>query len=414
MTEREREEIAMFRYGVISDLVSAELGRGEQKRLLREKAARQWHLPGQELKSFSVNTLRGWVRDYRRGGVDGLKPEPRRDRGQPRALPEEVRRVLAQARQEHPQWGVPEIVKHLREAGLVLADQPLPLSTLYRSIGRAQAPVTPAQDRRKFAFERPLACVQADVMYGPYVRVEDQLRRSYLHLLLDDCTRLVLEGCFHLEQNLASFAATLKQALLRRGYVPERLYTDNGAAFVSHDLTWSLAQLGLHLVHTRPGEPQGRGKIERFFRGVREQFLAVRWRPLMTLDELNAAFWDWVERDYHRRPHQGLQGQTPLEAWAAKADQLQRRPRVQPERLDDIFRRRLVRLVKRDRTFSLHGCLWEAPVEVVGCRIEVLCPFQAEEPVEIRYQDRSLGRARRVDLQVNSQARRTLRFDQED
>jgi putative transposase len=256
--------------------------------------------------------------------------------------------------------------------------------------------------------------VQADVMYGPYVRVDHQLRRSYLHLLLDDSTRLVLEGHFHLDETLASFAVTLKQALLRRAYVPERLYTDNGAAFISHDLGWSLAQLGLHLIHTRPGEPEGRGKIERFFRSVREQFLAVRWRPLMTLDELNAAFWDWVERDYHRRPHQGLQGQTPLDAWTAKADQLQRRPRVQPERLDDIFRRRLVRRVKRDRTFSLYGCLWEAPVEVVGCRIEVLCPFGAREPVEIRYQERSLGRARRVDLQINSQLRRTLRFDQED
>ncbi len=414
MTEREREEIAMFRYGVISDLVSAELARGEQKRLLHEKAARQWRLPNQELKRFGVNTLRGWVRDYRRGEVDALKPERRSDRGKPRALPEEVRRVLAQARQEHPQWGVPEIVKHVREAGLVLPEQPLPLSTLYRQIGPAQAPSTPAQDRRKFAFERPLACVQADVMYGPYVRVEDQLRRSYLHLLLDDSTRLVLEGRFHLEQTVASFAITLKQALLRRGYVPERLYTDNGAAFVSHDLTWSLTQLGLHLIHTRPGEPQGRGKIERFFRGVREQFLAVRWRPLMTLDELNAAFWDWVERDYHRRPHQGLQGQTPLDAWTAKADQLQRRPRVQPERLDDIFRRRLVRLVRRDRTFRLYGGLWEAPVEVVGCRIEVLCPLDAHEPVEIRYQERSLGQARRVDLHINSQVRRTLRFDQED
>jgi transposase InsO family protein len=414
MTEREREEIAMFRYGVISDVVSAELARGEPKRLLREKAARQWRLPNQELATYSMSTLRSWVRDYRDGGVDGLKPEPRRDKGKPRALPEEVRRVLAQMRQEHPQWSVPEIVSQVREAGLVLPDQPLPLSTLYRRIGRSRAPAAPAaQDRRKFAFERPLACVQADVMYGPYVRIEDQLRRSYLHLLLDDCTRLVLEGCFHLEQNLASFAATLKQALRRRGYVPERLYTDNGAAFVAHDLTWSLAQLGLHLIHTRPGEPQGRGKIERFFRTVREQFLTVRWRPLMTLEELNAAFWDWVERDYHRRPHQGLQGQTPLDAWTARADQLQRRPRVLPERLDDIFRRRQVRLVKRDRTFSLDGRLWEAPVEVVGCRIEVLCPFDAPEPVEIRYQERSLGRARRVDLYVNSQARRTLRFDQE-
>jgi putative transposase len=134
----------------------------------------------------------------------------------------------------------------------------------------------------------------------------------------------------------------------------------------------------------------------------------------MTLDELNAAFWDWVERDYHRRPHQGLQGQTPLDAWTAQAHQLQRRPRVQPERLHDLFRRRLVRLVKRDRTFSLRGSLWEAPVEVVGCRIELFSPFDAQEPVEIRYQGRSLGRARRVDLQVNSQARRTLRFDQED
>lgn len=415
MTEREREEVALFRYGIIGEFVHGRLPRGEQIRLLRVRAARRWKGPGGEPTAVSVSTLKSWIAQYRRRGVDGLKPRGRCDKGQCRALSAQVREVLLAQRRDHPEWTVPEILRQVRRAGLVEEEQALPLSTVYRLLGRGRRETDPKRDRRKFEFEDPLECAQADVMYGPYVvGAGGKRHRAFLHVILDDATRLVLHGEFLPHERLTAFERVLKTALARRGRVPARLYTDNGAAFVSHDLQLVAARLGMRLLRTRPGVPEGRGKVERFFRRVREQFLPANRRADMTLEELNGRFWEWVERDYHRTAHRGLGGETPLGKWTRLFDRLGKRPRVDPETLDELFRRHASRRVARDRTFSLKGRLFEAPVELIGERVDVLFSPERPDRVEIRRGDQSFGPARPVDAHVNRQTGRGIRFDRED
>ena len=85
---------------------------------------------------------------------------------------------------------------------------------------------------------------------------------------------------------------------------PAAIYVDNGSAFVSAQLLRACASLGIRLVHSRPGRPEGRGKIESFFRTVRDQFLVeVQARGVADLVELNRLFAAWVETVYHRRVH---------------------------------------------------------------------------------------------------------------
>ncbi len=412
MTEREREEMALFRYGIVSEFIQSDLPRGEQKRLLVVKAGRRWQAPGGRTLSVTVPTLKNWIRRCRREGVDGLKPRGRRDKGQCRALAEPVQKLLLRMRAEHPEWTVPEILRQVRQAGLVEEEEALPLSTVYRLIGKAGREAAPRRDRRKFEFEAPLECVQADVMYGPrFAGPQGQKRRAYLHVLLDDATRLVLHGEFLDHERVTAFERVLKTALLRRGHVPERLYTDNGAAFVSHHLQMIAARLGMRLLRTEPGVPEGRGKIERFFRRVREQFLVPNWRDGMGLEELNRRFWEWVELEYHRRPHQGLDGESPLEKWARLSGRLARRPRAGREQLDDLFRHCLTRRVGADRTFRVKGLLFEAPVELIRERVDVLFAPDRPGEVEIRQGTRSFGTAKPVDPHVNRRVRRGIRFD---
>jgi len=415
MTEQEREELALFRYGVISDFLHGEWAWGERKRLLAQKALQLWRHPKGQPVRVSEDALKSWLRRYRCEGIDGLKPKRRKDQGQVRALAEPLRQALWEMRQAHPQWGVPELLRQLRHSGLVSAEEALSLSTVYRLVGRRQCGQEPVKaDRRKYAFEQLLACVQADVMYGPWlVAADGQRRRSYLHLLLDDCSRLVLAGEFCWNERTAAFEQVLRRALERRRYVPERLYTDNGAAFVSHQIQWVCAQLGIKLLHSRPGQPEGRGKVERFFRTVQEQFLVKAWREGMTLEALNTAFWEWVELDYHRQPHQGLAGQTPLEIWTAQASQLGRLARA-PEPLDTLFRHRAQRRVGKDRTVRLRGQLYQAPVELMGEKIELLYDPENLGQVEVCWQQKSYGWIQPVAVQANRQLPRGgLRFDRE-
>jgi putative transposase len=412
MIEREREEIALFRYGVISELIQGEMSWGERKRLMASKAQRQWQHPGGELCSISPSTIKSWVRAYRKGGVDQLKPKTRSDKGEHRRVSPQAQKLFTELRQQHPDWGVPELVRHTRDGGLVTEEEGLSLSTLYRLVGKGSHESGAKTDRRRYSFGQLLECVQADVMYGPFLREEaSKKQRSYLHAILDDSSRLILAGEFHLNEKVGAFEQVLKRALLRRGYVPERLYTDNGAAFVSHHIQWVCAQLGIKLLHTRPGVPEGKGKIERFFRTVREQFLATRWRDGMNLEELNVAFWEWVEMHYHRHPHQGLEGKSPLEVWIGQAAQLPRRPAVDPQKLESLFRHRAFRLVGRDRVVHLNGQIFEAPAQLISEKVELLYDPKDLSAVEVFLNGKSFGHLQPLRLEVNRSVRRGFRFD---
>lgn len=415
MTEREREEIALFRYGVISDFVQGEMSWGERKALRESKAQRVWQHPaGGDGYRVSTSTMKKWVSAYRRDGLDGLKPKTRKDKGQHRAASPELQKVFRELRQQQPEWGVPELVRQVRGSGLVTEEEELSLSTLYRLVGKAKPFQGIKTDRRRYSFGQLLECAQADVMYGPFVvTAEGKKHRSYLHAILDDCSRLVLAGEFHLSERVGAFEHVLKQGLLRRGYVPERLYTDNGAAFVSHQIQWVCGQLGMKLLHTRPGVPEGKGKIERFFRTVREQFLKVSWRDGMNLEDLNTGFWGWVELEYHRHPHRGLEGKTPLEVWIGQAAQLTRLPAVHPERLAGLFRHRADRRVSRDRVVRLNGEMYQAPVELIDEKVRLLYDPQDLSQVEVWFGEKSFGLLQPLRVEANRQVRRGFRFDKQ-
>jgi putative transposase len=156
---------------------------------------------------------------------------------------------------------------------------------------------------------------------------------------------------------------------MRRG-IPLRLYVDNGAAFRSHHLALVCARLCTTLIHARPYQPAGKGKQERFFRTVRMRFLPTLGpADLASLDALNRRFWAWVEGEYHRAPHRGLDGTTPLDAWATRSGDV----RVPGPELDlrEMFLFEQKRKVHKDRTLSLDGVVYEVDAALVGERVTV-------------------------------------------
>ena len=151
-----------------------------------------------------------------------------------------------------------------------------------------------------------------DVAHGPRVAG----RKALLFAFLDDHSRLVVGHRWGRHEDVLRLEAALRRGLASRG-VPKRIYVDNGSPFVSHQLQRVCAVLGIRLVHSRPGRPQGRGKIERFFATVRAQFLVeIADDQLTSLEELNRLFTAWVEARYHHRPHRET-GQAPLVRFTA-------------------------------------------------------------------------------------------------
>ena len=175
---------------------------------------------------------------------------------------------------------------------------------------------------------------------------------------------------------------------------------DNGAAFRSNALKYACARLGVALLHSRPYIPQGRGKIERFFRSVRMQFIPLLPAEL-TLEILNERLARWIDDDYHARKHSST-GQTPLERYLAQVHLL----RAAPGDLRDYFRIPARRKVDKDRTVTLEGHVYEAPLGLMGQTISLLYHQDDLSRVEVVRDDQSLGFLTPLDQAVNSRIKR--------
>jgi hypothetical protein len=235
-------------------------------------------------------------------------------------------------------------------------------------------------------------------MHGPKVNIDGKMRKTYLIAFIDDHSRLVPHAAFYENEQVNSFVRAINTALIRRG-LPRKLYTDNGSTFRSKQLEYAMASLQISLIHARPYSPQGKGKIERFFKTVRSGFLTRGFPD--DLEALNESFRDWLENRYHRSVHSST-GETPLTRFTKNIELI----REAPEDLCDHFRTVDLRTVTKDRIVHLNGNLYEAPIDLIGERVEVLHFPGYPESIEIRFQGKSYGYMEPLDLGVNFKVRR--------
>lgn len=404
MNDEQKKQVAIFRFGVISDFVSpTRLAWGERARLIEHKCERSWQIPFSGRTRLSPATIRSWIRAYEKSGqqLESLYPHSRSDRGKARALDQETTLALIGLRKEMPVAPVHTLIRTAQQRGVVDSEQYLAESTVWRLFKREglmlpteHAPV----DRRRFEAQLPNDLWQSDVMHGPSVLEGGKNRKTYLIAFIDDMSRLICHAQFYRSENLNSYLDALRQALLTRG-LPRKLYVDNGPAFRSFHLQQITASLGIALIHAKPYQPQGKGKIERFFRTVRSDFLpAVRAK---TLDELNLALDCWLRDVYHNREHRST-SQTPLRRYAEHCECV----RAAPKDLADHFRQQARRRVAKDRTVAIAGRLFEAPIALIGKQITLFYHPHDPARIEARFEGRSYGFLTALDLNVNCRVKR--------
>jgi len=407
-----RHAVALFRYGVIADLVRLAPGTEDLYRRIADKAKADYAIPGSARTRIAAETIRHWLKRYRAGGFEALMPKPRADRGRGRKIPDEIAEKLIALKEQHPRLSIPALIRHARTTGGVPETLPLAPSTVHRLLSREGLMQKPADaptdnDRRRFAFARAGELWMSDVMHGPSVCVEGgKKRKSYLIAFLDDATRVIPYAAFALAENTQAYLPVLKQALLRRG-LPERLYVDNGANFRSRHLALVCAKLGVALIHARPYQPQGKGKLERWFRTVRSQLLTrLSGDDTASLEALNRRLWAYVEGEYHHTPHRAHAGETPLERWAQSADQVH-----YPDPgldLEELFLFETLRRVQKDRTVSLNGVVYEVDAALVGEKVTLRYDPSASlgRAIQVWHQGRRLPDAKPLDAYANCFVRR--------
>ncbi|WP_228121192.1 DDE-type integrase/transposase/recombinase [Streptomyces fagopyri] len=313
-----------------------------------------------------------WLKLWREGGFDALLPPTRQVT--PRT-PEEVLDLAAALKRENPARSTAQVVRILQ--------QHLGWGPSYRTVQRhlqrlellsrpdGQAP----EAFGRFEANPPNELWVGDALHGPKIAGH----KAYLFAFVDDHSRAVVGHRWGGAEDSVRLAAALRPALAAGG-VPEGVYVDNGSAFVDSALLRACARLGIKLIHSTPGRPQGRGKIERFFRTVREQFLVeVDTEKVTDLAMLNRLFTAWVEQVYHRRSHSET-GQQPLERWLAGAPF----PTPTPDALREAFRWSELRKVARTATVSLQSNTYNVDASLVGRQLElVFDPFDLTD-IDVR------------------------------
>jgi putative transposase len=400
------EKLALFRYALIAPLVIEPLARGELTHRAQEIAARHYDNPASKRTSVSVDTLLHWALRYRNGGFDALAPKPRQDRGQSRTITPQLADLIERLKRENPHRTGATLMRELALSAEALPSgetaPAISASTLYRFLkqrGLSERQLLAPQPHKKFEAELSNQIWQADMLFGPWVkRPSGGKMQAFLHATLDDASRLIPHAQFYPGQGLDASLDCLRQGIAARG-VPIRLYMDNAKMYRSPQLERIAASLGTLVIHSRPYQPEGRGKIERCFRTVREQFLAnLDPQHLLSLEELNGRLWVWIENVYHCSAHSALNS-TPLVRWQRDIEHVRQLPPSTD--LHRFFFHRLDRRVRRDSTFLLHNRLYEAPPHLAGHTVEVRFDPADDAQVEIWFQARLETTARPVDPVVN-------------
>jgi transposase InsO family protein len=390
------QQVALHRYQLICPALEPGLSTKQRGKVVRGIAGRDHDGPFGGRVRYSRDTLDRWIRRYRAGGFDALSPSIR----QPGArIDAQVFELAAALKRENPARTAAQVMRILRASTGWAPSE----STLLRHFHRLEL-MGPAGGQAvvfgRFEADAPNERWVGDALHGPKVAG----RKTYLFAFLDDHSRLAVGYRFGFAEDTVRLAAALEPALASRG-VPGSVYVDNGSAFVDAWLLRACGKLGIRLVHSTPHRPQGRGKIERFWRTVHAQFLVevqdstpeeVAGKgvsPAAALLELNGLFTAWVETCYNYHSHSET-GQAPMTRWNTGWDTVGHGP-VMPAAgaLTEAFQWSALRVVTKTATVSLHGNTYQVEPALAGRKVElVFSPFNLEH-IEIRYQDKSYGKA---------------------
>jgi transposase InsO family protein len=416
---------ALFRLMVLGPLASrGELKRGEVSSIIRELASRAYDIPGSRRTYLSTETIKRWYHDWKRGGIDALQPKARVDKGSTQ-LSVPIQEKLLELKQDNPARSINLMITMMESSGLV-SKGTVARASVHRYLKQLQLskrilPSVNTIEHRSFVAARAGEIWQGDVLHGPSIQTKNGMRKTYLVTLMDDASRLLAHSAFCFGETALDIEGVLKQAVLKRGR-PYKLIVDNGAAYKSGTLQAICARLEIRLIYCRPYAPEGKGKLERFHRTFREQFLnELDLDRVANIDELNARLWAWIESIYHTRPHAGLdkldtnEHQAPIARWRQDLTHVRPLTTSLAARLDDIFCHYVERTVRKDGTVSWEGNVFEVEHKLVGEKVTLVIDPHTQTilRVETAFGD-DLGKAHPIDRIKNTHRTRQRPHQEED
>jgi transposase InsO family protein len=408
----EDDKIAIFKYGIIAPVIND--SSINQKQYFERAAAREYDFPGKiDRISFNPRTFKKWLHIYRREGYEGLKPSRRRDLGKSRKISLPLGETISKLCDEYDFKTISNLYRYLLTEEIIEAENFTEV-TLRNFLKAGNITFESQETKPRKAFEAPHINIlwTADFMHGPYAQEGKKKLKTYLCAIIDDYSRLITGAQFFLSEHSLSLQKTLKHAVLTYG-IPQRFYCDNGKVFSSGYIHMVCAKLGTALIHSKPYDSPSRGKIERFFRTVRDMFLPNLYikHKNFSLKDLNEAFSTWLLDGYNNNSHKSI-NDTPLDRYLADIPNVSIKSIIQSE-ADRYFHHTIFRTVKNDSTVTVDNCLYEAPAKYIGKKIEIRYPLDNPEDLRIFEDNNQAAVLTKLDKHFNCEKHITYNSEDE-
>jgi putative transposase len=359
----------IFRYGIISELLSCPPNAGELATRLEIISERSFIQPwDQKAIKISIRTLERWYSVVRKAERPSeiLQPKLRCDKGKSRSISKEHSIWLADYRLKFPSWSVQLLFDNLILSGV---DSKYPsYSSILRYLKREGFVFS--RSIHKFKNTREIRTFEVEFVGQMWhmdfhkstrmiVTEDGEYRQPICMAIIDDKSRLVCHAQWFLNETSEVLSHGFIQAVLKRG-LPRTFYTDNGSAMKAEEFISGLIDLNIKQENTLPYAPYQNGKQEAFWQpleGRLIKMLAIEKR--ITLDILNSATQAWIEQDYHIKKHSETK-ETPFDRFFNSKHVL--RPSPEYNDLKCSFRMKTSRtLRKTDCSITLDGVRFQIP-----------------------------------------------------
>ena len=393
----EKQELALFKYGIIAPVLNDTMGK--QNQYFNKLSKKTHNVPGIGQKKYHPSTFKSWLRKYRKRGFDGLYKSCRKDKGKPRKITEEIAVGIINTIRDYQVPSYSELYRKLVQQGYFdenyIKYQAIRVYMQNNNIKLKPETITSC---KKFEAEHINLIWLSDYMHGPYLKQGKKKRKAILCAIIDDRSRVIVGYNWSFHENILSLLTAFKKALLTYGLCT-RFYCDNGPSFVSSHLNIVCARLGVSLIHSKPYVSIGRGKIERFNRTVRQMFLPSFNTENATIDDLNEDFQSWLKNSYHKSIHKGI-NMAPLDRFMNDIKNTKIK-RISEDEIEQHFLVTVKRKVKNDSTVSFEGILYEVPAKFIGSNIEIRYPVYDQSRIFLYENNKSVFKLKKVDVHEN-------------
>ena len=412
MDDKTRNAIALKKFSIIGPVLNGQVKSNTE--YFKQVASSPIEMPYYGVRNYSYKTLESWLCDYNKRGLDGLIRGCRSDKGKSRKISTEIGEEILNRRKSNPKIPVSILYEQMVSEGIIDPGN-ISRPTVYRYIEDLSLAGELKDDEKaeslRFSHEHVGDLWQGDVMYGPYITIGKKKVQTYLHMFIDDASRYPVYSQFYMSQNFETLRHCFKEAVLRRG-IPKLVYTDNAKIYRSQQFEYICASLGCTLLHSQPFVPQGRGKVERMFSTVRMRFLGNLDASLLKdVDDLNQRYFKWLEDDYKKKSHKGLNDLTPHDVFMSQISNINLVNDI--DRINENFLLRITRKIQPDATIQIENILYETDSRFSGKRMEIR--YEPEwlndfsKPLYIYEEGKKLGEAKVVRFHDNAHVLRRFK-----